>query len=65
MSYCLQKPTPKLIEADDDQNSPFDTDEQPDYVDGIDTRFPINDDYDDDEIDEDDGLHKGTWGKTD
>ena len=59
-SEQAQKPTPKLIEADDDENSPFDTDEQPDYVDGIDTRFPIDDDYDDEEIDEDDGLHN--WG---
>ena len=49
--------TPELIEVDDDGNNPFDADEQfapdeesddeqPDYVDDIDTRFPIDDDYD-------------------
>lgn len=59
-SEQAQKPTPKLIETEDAEESPFDNDEQPDYVDDIDTRFPIDDDYDDEEIDEDEGLHN--WG---
>lgn len=47
-----------LIEIEDDGENPFDTDEQfvadgnddqPDYVGGIDTRFPVDDDYGDEE----------------
>lgn len=39
---------PILEEIDDNEPTPFD-EEQPDYVGGIDTRFPIEDDYGDDE----------------
>ena len=57
-----KKPKPELIEIDDDEPNPFDTEqeqtdeEQPDYVGEIDTRFPITDDYgdEDDEPDEED-----------
>ena len=53
-----EKPAPKLIEVDDDGDNPFDNDEQlmpdeengdehPDYIGEIDTRFPIDDEYDD------------------
>ncbi len=69
-----EKPAQKLIEVDDDGINPFDSDEQfvpdeendsdeqPDYVGDIDTRFPIDDNYDDEEADEqdeyeDDGLN--------
>lgn len=41
---------PILEEIDDNEPTPFD-EEQPDYVDDIDTRFPIEDDYEDDEED--------------
>ena len=34
---------------EDDGDNPFDKEEQPDYVGDIDTRFPIDDDYDDEE----------------
>lgn len=65
-----EKPAPKLIEVDDDGDNPFDNaeqfvpdeendgDDQPDYVGDIDTRFPIDDDYDDEEAEsgDDDGL---------
>lgn len=65
-----KKPAPKLIEVDDDGDNPFDNaeqfmpdeendgDDQPDYVGDIDTRFPIDDDYDDEEAEsgDDDGL---------
>ena len=64
-SEKTEKPHPEFIEVDDDEDNPFDNDEQfvsdeenddqPDYVDGIDTRFPVDDDYDDEES-EDDGL---------
>ena len=61
-----KKPKPELIEIDDDEPNPFDTEqeqtdeEQPDYVGEIDTRFPITDDYGDeeDEPDEED------WNET-
>lgn len=61
-----KKPKPELIEIDDDEPNPFDTEqeqtdeEQPDYVEEIDTRFPITDDYgdEDDEPDEED------WNET-
>ena len=57
-SEKAQEPKPELIEMDDDGDSPFDADEQfvpdendeqPDYVGDIDTRFPIDDDYGDEE----------------
>lgn len=67
----VEKPMPELIEVDDDGESPFDSDAQfvPDekndsdeqfyYVGDIDTRFPIGDDYDEEELesDDDDGLN--------
>ena len=54
-----KKPKPELIESDDDEPNPFDTEqeltdeEQPDYVGEIDTRFPITDDYGDEDDDPD------------
>lgn len=71
-SEQAQTHKPELIEADDDENSSFDSDgqfaqdeAQPDYVGDIDTRFPIDDDYDDKKADEqdeyeDDGLNNST-----
>lgn len=42
---------PTLTVLDDDEPNPFDDEEQPDYVGDIDTRFPIKDEYEDDEDD--------------
>lgn len=60
-----KKPKPELIEIDDDEPNPFDTeqeqtDEKQPYVGEIDIRFPITDDYgdEDDEPDEED------WNET-
>lgn len=46
---------PQLVEIEDEE-SPFDNDEQPDYVGDIDTRFPVDDDYSDDDEQESDGY---------
>lgn len=41
---------PVLMEIDDDEPNPFDEEEeQPDFVGDIDTRFPIHDEYEDDD----------------
>lgn len=44
---------PQLVEIEDEE-SPFDDDEQPDYLGDIDTRFPVDDDYLDDDEQESD-----------
>lgn len=61
-----KKPKPELIEIDDDEPNPFDTEqeqtdeEQPDYVGEIDTRFPITDYYGDEEDEPDEEDWNGT-----